>query len=345
MAVTPWVPGLTIAVCIDGTVLHEYDDDEDVEVQPGLGGEHQASRTTSKYIESTSDKDFVVKVSLDTTFRMDCPAYHFEVFIDGQWMYGAVVAQSFYASYFSAGQLIRPLSFDICGTIQPAPGIPGRDFLRSFRFSRIETSKLLTPYMHIERILILSALDEDMLKDVAEDSRFMKEAGEIKILVHRGGEVSAAISQASAIRTHAPAKVHEKSLKGQAKSHTTSLGPAKELAPLNYSASKMIDGKEYPRAICRFKYRSIAALKSLLIVPRTPSPEPPIILESPSPTSNGRQNALQSHVGPSIGSSMKRERGIKLEEENAPKKVKFDEILTIDLTEDSDDDGDIVVLN
>ncbi|KAI9047563.1 hypothetical protein LZ554_008279 [Drepanopeziza brunnea f. sp. 'monogermtubi'] len=328
MAVTPWVPGLTIAVCIDGTALHEYDDDEDVEVKPGLGGEHQASRTTLKYIESTSDKDFVVKVSLGTTFIMDCPAYHFELFIDGKRMYGTVVAQSYYASYFSAGRLIRPLSFDFSGSIQPAPDIPGRVFLRSFRFSRIETT-----------------LDEDKLKDVAEDSRFMKEAGEIKILVHRGGEASTGTSQASAIRAHAPAKVHEKSLKGQAKSHTTSLGPAKEPVPMEYSASEKIDGREYPRAIYQFKYRSIAALKSLLIVPRTPSPEPPIILDSPSPTSNGRHTALQSHAGPSIGSSVKRERGIKLEEENAPKKVKFDEILTIDLTEDSDDDGDIVALN
>lgn len=68
-------------------------------------------------------------------------------------------------------------------------------------------------------------------------------------------------------------------------------GPATELVKKNYITCKKIDGVDYPHAIFKFKYRSrgpqspissavscpnlpLEALKSLLIVERTPSPEP-----------------------------------------------------------------------
>jgi hypothetical protein len=55
--------------------------------------------------------------------------------------------------------------------------------------------------------------------------------------------------------------VHEKALKGSAKSHTTSYGAERvtkiaKLRDWSYGPSKYLDGRNQPIAIFRFKYRS-----------------------------------------------------------------------------------------
>ncbi|RAR02987.1 hypothetical protein DDE83_008388 [Stemphylium lycopersici] len=69
-------------------------------------------------------------------------------------------------------------------------------------------------------------------------------------------------------------KVPEKALKGSAVSHKTSLEPMERIAPVKWMEADSVDGENYPFAVIQFKYRSAAALRSLFIIPRQPSPLP-----------------------------------------------------------------------
>ncbi|PVH81478.1 hypothetical protein DL98DRAFT_369823, partial [Cadophora sp. DSE1049] len=121
----------------------------------------------------------------------------------------------------------------------------------------------------------LSAMDDEKLRDVKEDAKRIGQVGEISIVFHRCSEPTPVRSPGSQSEagTTGTAAVHEKALKGQAKTHTTSLGPGLLVRKSHVSAVHL-DGEDYPQAIFKFKYRSRDALKSLLIIERTPSPEP-----------------------------------------------------------------------
>ncbi|KAF8860116.1 hypothetical protein BDZ45DRAFT_801128 [Acephala macrosclerotiorum] len=84
------------------------------------------------------------------------------------------------------------------------------------------------------------------------------------------------------------AEVHEKALKGEAKSHTTSVSGATEPLKKEYDALEPLDGRENPKATFKFKCQSQHALKSLLILPRTPSPEPKLASSAATPSTATR---------------------------------------------------------
>lgn len=72
---------------------------------------------------------------------------------------------------------------------------------------------------------MFSATDEDKLQDLKTDSKLMLGAGEILVHVYRATEAKwEPASEQSNVEAPPPTitKVHEKALKGQAKSHTTS---------------------------------------------------------------------------------------------------------------------------
>lgn len=50
--------------------------------------------------------------------------------------------------------------------------------------------------------------------------------------------------------------------------------PASAVERPIWSHARYIDGKDYPLAVFKFKYRSKDALKALLVIERTPEPEP-----------------------------------------------------------------------
>ncbi|KAF3034954.1 hypothetical protein E8E11_004603 [Didymella keratinophila] len=77
------------------------------------------------------------------------------------------------------------------------------------------------------------------------------------------------------------ASLPEKALEGSSVSHTVHLGPSQQGAPSTHSLHcNYVDGKQHPFAVFHFKYRSMGksdtitpSTESLLVVPRTPSPE------------------------------------------------------------------------
>lgn len=82
MAILDAIRGIEVTVCVDGQALEEYDDDE-FEAESGEIGEHQASRTVAKYIESCTGKEFSIKIMVNKAYKFDSPNISFELYIDG----------------------------------------------------------------------------------------------------------------------------------------------------------------------------------------------------------------------------------------------------------------------
>ena len=78
------IPGIKITVLVDGQPLEEYDckNDETKEVAQDIA-KHQNKRTTTKYIESITGKQFIVQLKVDSTFKFDSPNILFDVHVDG----------------------------------------------------------------------------------------------------------------------------------------------------------------------------------------------------------------------------------------------------------------------
>ncbi|KAK0123066.1 hypothetical protein ONS96_010074 [Cadophora gregata f. sp. sojae] len=281
---------------------------------------------------------------------MNCGSFTTPITIDGQLMTRPNISKSSYAAYFSGNTVRYPMKRKVLGAHVDVPSKPHHQLLKKFKFSKIETS-----------------VDDEKLRDVKEDAKRMDQVGEIFVVFHRCADP---VSSRSGNSRHnggsmPTANVHEKALKGQAKTHTTSLG-AGSLVEKKHVHSVKLDGEDYPQAIFRFKYRSrgktgmlellsiteppIDALKSLLIIERTPSPEPEGISVSASPVRHlksevGTREGVKTFHGmnDNVGLSVKREcddGG----EGSLRKKRKSGQSITIDLTEDTDDE-DIICIN
>lgn len=83
MAVLEDVRGIAVTVCVDKQALQEYDDDEPEGVPAEVGGHIKASKTVSKYVESTTGKLFYIKLEISKAYKFDSPMVSFQIFVDG----------------------------------------------------------------------------------------------------------------------------------------------------------------------------------------------------------------------------------------------------------------------
>jgi hypothetical protein len=84
MAVIPDLLSLEITVCVNGTPLTEYEDDEPQ--GQTLSVTHEgipAVKSISKYIESETNREFAIGITISSTFKLDCPSLGFSLLIDG----------------------------------------------------------------------------------------------------------------------------------------------------------------------------------------------------------------------------------------------------------------------
>jgi hypothetical protein len=104
-----------------------------------------------------------------------------------------------------------------------APGITDRNFIKRFKFAKIETSKCFAK-SSTSANQSSSATDDSKLGDLNKDMKFIDKVGEITIKFYRCGEATDTTKDATAhdVNTKIASQIHEKALKGQAKSHTTS---------------------------------------------------------------------------------------------------------------------------
>ncbi|KAF7919623.1 hypothetical protein EAE99_008475 [Botrytis elliptica] len=331
MAVLEDVRGIEVTVCVDKQALQEYDDNEPECVSAEAGGYDKATKTVSKHIESTTGNVFYVKLKISKSYKFDSPNISFRVFVDGIKVYSR-----------HYGKKCAPLTREAKGVINELEN--GQAFLMPFKFSDIITTT-----------------DDSKLASIKEDATRLSVVGEIVVEVHRRGERTRSKNQSKRLNASkklaagSSKSVHEKALKGQAISHSTTLGAAQATkADVIWNLS-YLDGEDYPIAVYRFKYRSKESLKSLLILERTPEPSP-----SPSPAliPNGASGSfdlenldatqkakLQEFLGNLLGNGgqYNGERKIKREREETGmdsktnKRSKRNERVEVDLTGDDSD--------
>jgi len=253
MAILNKLPGLEVTININGVPLQEYKQDSDdlYEASPGLSGEWQDARTVCKYIEAATDTEFSIVVTGEPEFERSSPSLICALYIDGKWVWEPI---------FTEPTLRRPkFRSETKGIFVDMPtGRGDQSLLKKFKFAKIETTS-----------------DDARVGDLKNDTERMGKVGEILVKIYRGDKGEPSQNKLTSFDPlgDGSGEVHEKALKGQAKSHSVLLGPADEMVktPL-YHTTKRIDGDGFPIAIFKFKYRSREALKSLLIIERTPEP-------------------------------------------------------------------------
>jgi hypothetical protein len=147
MAVLDVVPQFKSQIYVDGQPLEEFDDDEDEEQDVGPAGEYRSVRTVTKYIESTSDKEYSVRLDMDLTYKYDSPSLMHRVTIDGKVLACLVLYPPPKKNEYRA--LTPKFSIVTGHKVQHSVG---RGTLRKFKFSKISKSSML-----VESHLLTSA--------------------------------------------------------------------------------------------------------------------------------------------------------------------------------------------
>ncbi|CZS95297.1 uncharacterized protein RCO7_05806 [Rhynchosporium graminicola] len=313
MAVLEDVPGLEVYIKIDKFALQEYDDDEEVQASISPVEQYKRTRTVTKYVESATDEEFTVDINLNPGFIMTSDLAT-SIQIDGKVVRNPLIQKSARKAYLTGKEVHTRMTDVIDGAQTPVPGYDDQFLLQKFRFSKIETY-----------------LEDEKLKDVEKDSQRIAEVGEIVVTFYRAktsGRIKSKRARDAIEIIMENAKVHEKALKGETKSHSVLLGPPCGLVKPTAISYRLLDGEDRPLAIFRFKYRSHDALKSLLIIERTPSPEAEV-----APTS-ALVDVHKLYPSPSI----KREHNSNSSDDSPRKKMKPGKSVIIDLTENSDDE-------
>ncbi|PMD38441.1 hypothetical protein L207DRAFT_599223 [Hyaloscypha variabilis F] len=248
MAVLKGLEGIEVTVRVDNSALHEYNDDE-VSNELVPIGEYQASKTVSKYIEAFTGKEFTIVMTVRALYQMDCPTLSFRVMVDGNHASNPLLRKSNYRG--------NNWEKKVAGIRHQLEGPSKRCSIKKFLFAEIQTTE-----------------DQAKLCSIKDDAKRIGEVGEISVRVFRKSEsiTSQKIFNCS-LNSSPGGAVHEKALKGQSKSHGTSLGAAQPAKAGIFYHSEYLDGFDKPIGVFRFKYRSREALKNLLIIERTPEPE------------------------------------------------------------------------
>ncbi|KAB8304358.1 hypothetical protein EYC80_003766 [Monilinia laxa] len=324
MVVFSKLPHLGVSVQVDGVNVQEYDDDEEITVKPGPVGEYQAARTVSKFIEAVDGAEFGVKCSLSPQFKRDSPNIEVAVYVDGNYASGLVIRDTDFSALLE-GRVIRTSDSSRNG-----------DVMQKFRFSRLDISS-----------------EETRLSSLKQEKNEAEKIGAIEVRIWRASKSTPAYLTTSHQYSAASNKFHEKAFKGQAETHNVSYSTKTPIPAQNFVKTTKLDGKDYPIAIYKFKYRSKGttkptnfgvvanidtdALKQLLIIERTPEPE---YSPSPSPESDVDLGNLTDAQRERLKAFLRNEGIAAGGASNTPReKSSFKTTEIVDLTADSDEDG------
>ncbi|KAF2766413.1 hypothetical protein EJ03DRAFT_377022 [Teratosphaeria nubilosa] len=202
----------------------------------------EEDRTVTRYIEATSGKKFEIQIAGRTGVRFFDDCIVIDVFVDGQ---------------LADNPLVRKREYKLHGLRETVKGaaISARA-MKEFSFSSLETVS-----------------DGHTLN--GELSKF-KELGVIKVTFTHKNVVARSKETLGfgADKQDDKAMVSEKALKGQSISHTVSYGKTVMVPKLKVFSTQVVRGLPDPYMTFVFHYRSLDALKSMLIIPRTPTPPP-----------------------------------------------------------------------
>ncbi|KAE9368743.1 hypothetical protein N431DRAFT_347016 [Stipitochalara longipes BDJ] len=244
MAILASLPGIEVSVIVKEQSLAEYfDDDFDLVLEP---------ITVSNYIQSETGKEFSIKLVVKDPFNLSYPTLGFQIYVDGVKVREPLLRRT----KFEQGDGYWE---SMWSGIKLSTGDDEQNCVEHpFKFSEIHTST-----------------DDDEFDALPTDVPIVGKVGEIVIKLHRRykGRFIGPKVQQDAPLNEPPSIVHEKALKGQAKSHSIALGEARSSKFSWRFEADFIDGEDHPIAVFRFKYRDRKALQSLLVIPRSPEPE------------------------------------------------------------------------
>ncbi|KAH7558386.1 hypothetical protein BM1_05658 [Bipolaris maydis] len=240
MAITQETPGLEVHVECNGARLQEFDEDD---------GE-TTTTTVTKYIEAKSAAEFAVHIEVHRPFSRY--AMIVKLYIDGKSVCSRIIGDHQYQR--AKGSVKRVFNNTVTKIAE------GQCTLRMFCFSELQIDSYdynledgLTKDLKLIGIITLKAYYIENLREVCINRPYVdkKQTG--------------------------VGPIPEKALKGQALTHCAELGrEVKE--PYHMSPTRTdydyVNLQRLPFAAFNFKYRSRAALQSLLVIPRSPSPLP-----------------------------------------------------------------------
>ncbi|KAF9693595.1 hypothetical protein EKO04_008533 [Ascochyta lentis] len=234
MAVLPSQPGIEVSVVCNGAPLHEYDDDEDAPIDT----------VVTKYVEAVSGAEFGVR----WTITQPWPKFSllFYAYVDRKLVNDAFATQEHFKE-------------PSCSTtIKGADSmVNGQRFLHKFCFAALTVDDNRASHA---------------IGNLVQDIKGM---GEITVKAYLVKDIrSVPTVDYSPTNINKIGKIPEKALKGRTLSHQTSLQAPEPQAPRTICEFDYVDRKRRPLATYTFKYRSRDALKSLLLIPRSPSPVP-----------------------------------------------------------------------
>jgi hypothetical protein len=153
MAVLKGLEGIEVTICVDGQALQEYNDDE-IEVQAGAVGAYQASKTVSKYIEAATGKEFAIKVTVKSPYKMDCPTLGFPCGVDGMDVSNRCLRKTKYKPASGFETVVNGLRHNL-------GGLPKQCSIKHFQFAEIKTS---TSMFHRRGCIFLTIHSRKQLK-------------------------------------------------------------------------------------------------------------------------------------------------------------------------------------
>ncbi|OBT84583.1 hypothetical protein VE02_06329 [Pseudogymnoascus sp. 03VT05] len=280
MAVIDAVPGVEVSICINAQPVREYEDADEVIDGP------LASETVVKYIEAISDAQFTINVTVHPTFdehrrtRDDLLA---QAKVDGKWVDGRFRDCAIHERFTPWNMLVE-------GIINHEVG---RETISAFTFTTVE----------IVEVADKAKIDEDV--------KAAANLGEITVEVFRV-EILEDVTPQKAVVNKIATEIAEKAVKGRALSNRTTFGVAKTTTPIRLRRKEFIDGKDKPLARFVFRYRSKEALRALLLISRSPDPDPFDALPAAERERLARE-AFQQQRSPKPEPGIKPERMVKRE--------------------------------
>ncbi|TIA03376.1 hypothetical protein D6C82_01908 [Aureobasidium pullulans] len=244
MAILDSLPGVEITVVVDGEDLHEYQDTH----------KKDGEDTVTSYIEATSGANFAIriKISKDIIYKGD--RLDFGVTIDGEYVHGSSMTK------------------ECLEKIILIEGMPvSQGHLKKMKFSELKT------------------VAEEYSASSGNDER-VKTLGSICVTVkHRN--TTSFVPRIFAKPAETEKIFSEKDIKGEAMTHSYSFGDEIEVTEASVAVvTEPVPGLKDIAGTYLYHYRSqgptdsqschsslltrSAALKKLLIIPRTPSPIP-----------------------------------------------------------------------
>ncbi|PBP20774.1 hypothetical protein BUE80_DR008128 [Diplocarpon rosae] len=263
MAILNAVPGLRVTIQSCNEDLQEYEDDG--EWSQRRFAHISEGKRSQKFVESRTDAEFRIKLTLKHPFKMNSQSLAFKVSVDGHGIAQATCTDSWFTR--SSGYYME---------------------LITAKLDRISPTQLSSRALKFSSI---KKVDDPDSARVKKDVKALAEIGQIVVSVfraeHRDVYLPPLVNYSSA-HHRPPAEVAEKALKGQAISHGVAYGE-QQIVTRASKETYDLDGPNNPIGVFVFKYRSREDLQSELIIPRSPSPE-----TAPAPALRARTSTSDS---------------------------------------------------